>query len=214
MLCWSSVLLPWWPVPGCLPAWLALLKPELLQISLPAAWSQREQNSAFMFSMVTKFLWLDSVLKVFPNLNDTTNLWQSVKVVMNSSIFCLVLGSPTASLCGLGKAMWFYLFLHPTLFLCLYPVNENICSQTLRCVGELFSFHFFNFLYCQWFIWKVGSFKLLESTSIFALLSGQSLFEDFIFFRSCACRNPHIVYNWVKGWIELFSCQTIKWFSF
>lgn len=137
MLCWGSVLLPRWPVPGCLPAWLALLKPELLLTSLPGACSQGEQNSAFMFSMVAKLSQLDSV---FPKLNDTTSLWQSVKVVRKFQHihFCSVLGSTAASLCALGKAMWFYLFPHFTLFLCLYHVNENACPQTLRWVAGLF----------------------------------------------------------------------------
>lgn len=137
MLCWGSVLLPRWPVPGCLPAWLALLKPELLLTSLPGACSQGEKNSAFMFSMVAKLSQLDSV---FPKLNDTTSLWQSVKVVRKFQHihFCSVLGSTAASLCALGKAMWFYLFPHFTLFLCLYHVNENACPQTLRWVAGLF----------------------------------------------------------------------------
>lgn len=117
MLCWDSVLLPWWPVPGCLPAWLALLKPELLQISLPAACSQGEPNSAFMFSLVADSLLLDSVLKVFPSLNDTTGPWHSVKVVRKFQRvhFCSVRGSTTASLCGLRKAIWFR-FCSPILF--------------------------------------------------------------------------------------------------
>lgn len=84
-------------------------------------------------------------LKGLSQPNGTINLWCSVKVVRKFQHLhlCSVLGSPPASLCGLGKAMWFCLFPHPTLLLCLYPVNENICPQTLSCVIELFYFFFF-----------------------------------------------------------------------